>query len=102
MNRFTFVLSSHIPHLSRFEGAWLRVTRRRILLPSFLKARSGLHSLISVVISVIRQEIVEPISGLEMFHQDAHRNPRSSKHRGSAKDVRVALDQCIGHRDAPG
>ena len=50
---------------------------------------------------VVHEKIVEPVARLEVLHQDPHRNPGACKHGRSSKDLRIAVDQRVGHRASP-
>lgn len=51
---------------------------------------------------VVHQEIVQPVAGLEMFHQDTYGNPGAREHECSAEVVGIPFDQLVDHPVVPG
>ena len=43
------------------------------------------------------EKLVEPVPGLEMFHQDTHGHPGSGKHRDAAQNFGVSFNERVGH-----
>ena len=52
-----------------------------------------------MTVRVVVEELVEPVARLKMLHQYPHRDPCAVEHRSSTEDVRVPVDQLVGHPD---